>query len=115
MLANITGIIELELSDDESKSLSGAMADVMSHYNISFIDDKTTAWINLGQVMFGTYASRIMANRLRRSTERSQAAQRAREAADNPNASQNPNAPAPPSRSNVTVQQPGLPPVNLPN
>lgn len=114
MLANISGIQELELDPEESKALAGAAGEVMGHYNIAFIDDKTTAWINLGQVMFGVYGQRIIANRARRSAERQEAEERRRAADADPGTQRNPNTPAPPSRSNVTIQNPGLPAVNMP-
>jgi len=114
VLANISGIQELELAPEEATALAGAAGDVMSHYNITFIDDKTTAWINLGQVMFGVYGQRIMANRARRFAEKQEAAeaQAARDA--DPQTRRNPNTPAPPSRQNITVELPGLPSVEMP-
>lgn len=109
MLANLTGIMELALEEEESKSLSDGMAQVMRHYNISFIDDKTTDWINLGQVMFGIYASRIMAHRLRRTSEReAEALKRSEKAAET---TRNPQAPSAPARQATVVHQPGLPAV----
>lgn len=88
----------------------------MSHYNISFLDDKTTAWINLAQVMAGVYGTRIMAAKLRRDTEaRTRAEARAHAADDQANAAhRSPTAPSAPATTRISVQQPGLPSVQLP-
>lgn len=106
-------MIELRLDEGEAKSLADAAGEVMSHYGVSFLDDKTTAWVNLAQVAFGIYGTRIMANRMRRATERENARKAQQTANDAARA--NPTGPAPPSETRFTrTVIPGVGEVDVP-
>lgn len=69
MLAAITKTSELALDNDEAKQLATASANVAKHYNM-LIDPKTADWANLIMVMGMVYGTRLMAIRMRRTTER---------------------------------------------
>jgi hypothetical protein len=112
----MTGVLELILDQTEADVLGGAIGNVLNQYEISILDDKTTSWINLAQIAFGIYGTRIIANRTRKATERRRAMDAAREARDNPPREAPPTAPRPPSSVNTTVVDPaahGLPAVIL--
>lgn len=94
VLSSMTGIAELALDQAEAQDLGKATGEVMSHYDITFLDDKTTAWINLGQTLFGLYGTRFMALRIRKAAERQEAMARAAAAAREVHASASPSAPA---------------------
>lgn len=93
-LASVTSIPELAMDKDEADTLGKALGEVLSHYDVSFLDDKTTAWINLGQTLFGLYGTRLMAARLRKAAERQEALQRASDEARTVSAAPSPSAPS---------------------
>lgn len=71
MLAAVTRVEELELSQEEANKLAKATTMVARHYNVE-VAAKTTDWIHLAMVAGGVYAPRLMAARLRMSMERSE-------------------------------------------
>ena len=58
-----------QLGSDEAKQLAQASANVAKHYNV-LIDPKTADWANLIMVLGMIYGTRLMAIRVRRTTER---------------------------------------------
>lgn len=70
-LANMTGVPELQISDDEGKALAQAIAEVQSFYG-NVIDPKTEAWMKLAIVAGSTYVPRVMIARQRMAYEKAQ-------------------------------------------
>ena len=69
MLAALTGVKELILSEEEAKSLSDAARAVAKEYQY-FLTDKQIAWFNLTCVCGNIYGTRMMAWGLRRGAEK---------------------------------------------
>lgn len=68
-LAQLSGIKELELDDDEARKLSEASKEVLKHYPLG-VSEKTLAWVNLTVVAGGIYGIRFMAWNVRKSAEK---------------------------------------------
>lgn len=71
MMAGAIKVPELSLTQDESKQLANAIAEVNSHYNIA-IDPKVMAWIGLSTTCVSIYAPRIAAYKIREGFEKKQ-------------------------------------------
>ena len=67
-LATLTEIPEFEISDDEAKALAKAVQDVGKHYAVNF-DPKKVAWANLSAVVGKLAWYRVLAYRIRKSSE----------------------------------------------
>lgn len=80
MAAAFTGVSDLALDKDESGKLAKAISDVGDHYGLATVfDDKTVAWVNLGQTIIAIYGTRLMTIRLKSRMAKETAAQKARE------------------------------------
>lgn len=69
MAAGFIGAQELNIDDDESKTLAAAVAGVAAHYNVT-ANPKTVAWVNLATALGMVYGPRVAAIRLRRAAGR---------------------------------------------
>lgn len=56
---------ELELTEDESKTLGRAMADVAQYYDVPMVSPQQVAWYNLATTAAMIYGSRFVAYRTR--------------------------------------------------
>jgi hypothetical protein len=68
--ARISGIEELEMSEDESKAMGEAIVRVTEQYDVPMPDAKTMAWINLIKVLGIVYGPRITAVKIRKGREK---------------------------------------------
>jgi hypothetical protein len=62
--AALTGVMELQLADEEAKRLADGIKEVNKYYGIG-LDPKKLAIVNLGIVMAEVYGTRFMAYRIR--------------------------------------------------
>lgn len=67
-MAGATKIPELKLTQEESKQLANAIAEVNSHYDV-VIDPKVMAWVGLSTACVSIYAPRLAAYKMRESFE----------------------------------------------
>lgn len=119
-LASATGVDELAIETDDAEKLANATANVMRHYDVSAVSPKAQDFINLAMVAGMVYGTRLGAWRLRKATERREAETARGRVTPTivpaPNApAQNVNRAAPQGNGTVRVQQPGLPPVDVPS
>lgn len=59
MLAKLTKIEEIELTDEESEKLSEAAIRLTTLYGVGVVDEKTIAWANLVIAMGSVYGPRV--------------------------------------------------------
>jgi hypothetical protein len=69
ILANLTEIKELALTEDEAKKMADAIERVAMLYDVS-ASEKTIAWTNLAMCFGGIYGTRAFAYNIRRKAER---------------------------------------------
>jgi hypothetical protein len=69
-LSAATKVPELALDESEARQLAEAAAEVQSHYEASFIDPKTMAWIQLGMVAASVYGPRAVVVMMRKKQEK---------------------------------------------
>jgi hypothetical protein len=69
VLATLTTVRELELTEEEARKLADASKEVLRHYPLG-LSDKTLAWVNLSLVGANVYGPRAMAWGIRRAGER---------------------------------------------
>lgn len=110
MLSALT-VPEVAIDEAEAQKLAEATGKVARHYNIPGFDEKTQDWINLAICIGGLYGPRVVAYRLRIATSAPKPEPPIVQPAGAQNATSQP--PAPQAAGIVTVQQPGLPPVNV--
>lgn len=69
-MSSLISVPELEISKDESKMLSEAIADVAQHYNV-VVDPKVMAWAGFAGIVGALYGPRFAAWRVRVKMEKS--------------------------------------------
>lgn len=73
MLAALTRVPELQLSDEEAAKLGEGAANVMRHYDVGPQTQKAVDWTNLFMVLGMIYGTRFVAVKHRRASEKSAA------------------------------------------
>lgn len=70
ILAKISKMDELELSEDEAKQLGAGIVRVTEQYDVPLPSEKAMAWFNLAKVCASVYGPRIAAINLRKNNEK---------------------------------------------
>lgn len=71
MLANMSGVEELLLSNEEAEQLADAAKRVEALYRADWLSEEAAAWINLVMVAGSVYGPRYIAIRARQRREES--------------------------------------------